>query len=333
MLPIFAMVGGVAAVPVPTVTNVQASGGAVGDIDGNYLATFTGTNFVLGATSFAVGGTAVTGVLVTSTTSATGTMPAKAPGSYAVTATTAGGTSTTNGTFEYYSPATEVLSAWWRAPWASPETATASAGTSAAAGNLSAGAAPSFATLLNGKAVADWNGSTNNMTNAAVVDTALLSLTGGWSGFAIANPDAAGAASAGSAYNEAAVWSDNGQGYQQLTFSTRGWTISRYDGNGSGLWQEATVACAPGAWRIVFFGWDGTNLWIQLDGGAPVVGGTLASPMITSGAPLVVGRNFSSNYFDGKHAELVFAKTNLYGGSTPKTKARGYARTRYQITV
>ncbi len=77
--------------PPPTVTGVTPGSGGTG---GGGTVTVTGTNFVGGGTTVTFGGAAASNVVVQSAAQLTATVPAHAAGPVAVTATTAGGTST-----------------------------------------------------------------------------------------------------------------------------------------------------------------------------------------------------------------------------------------------
>lgn len=89
----------VQSVVIPTISSVSPASGSTA---GNTTLTITGTNFVVGATSVAIGGSAATGVTAASTTSLTAVTPAHAAGAATVSATTAHGTGSLAGGFTYF---------------------------------------------------------------------------------------------------------------------------------------------------------------------------------------------------------------------------------------
>jgi IPT/TIG domain-containing protein len=81
----------------PTVTTVTPPDGPV---TGGTFITITGTNFVQGATTVTIGGVAVTGLTVVSSTTMTATTPAHAAGSSEVNVTTPGGSDPVSFTYD-----------------------------------------------------------------------------------------------------------------------------------------------------------------------------------------------------------------------------------------
>jgi len=86
--------------PAPTITGVSTSSGYT---TGGTNITISGTNFY-NVTSVTVGGSAVTNLVVVSTTSITATTPAGSAGSATVTVTTSTGTANDSGGFTYITP-------------------------------------------------------------------------------------------------------------------------------------------------------------------------------------------------------------------------------------
>lgn len=322
------------AFPVPTLSLVATAGGAVGDIGGSYAATLTGSGYAGTTPSVLFGLTAATSVVVVNDSTITCVVPAHATGVVSVSVTTAGGSTAPNTLFEFYSPAQEAMTSLWRGAWASPEVQTASAGTSGSNGNLTAatgGVTPLFTTLLNGIATATYDGIDDCMLNTSVVHTTLLGTTA-FHVYALIDALVAGTAAPGSAYTEAAIICDDGQGWFNFTYSTRGVTLSHYDLNGTGLWREATVACAPGQWHLVHGWYDGANLFVQIDGAAPVTGQTVTAPIGNSGATVATGRSYAAGTFlNGRIAEIGTSKLNL--GATFRSKLKSYVNTRYNLTL
>lgn len=83
----------------PTVTSVSPSSGWTG---GGTAVTITGTNFIVGATTVTIGGSAATGVTVAGTTSLTALTPAHAAGAATVSVTTVNGTGSLASGFTYF---------------------------------------------------------------------------------------------------------------------------------------------------------------------------------------------------------------------------------------
>ena len=77
----------------PSITAVSPAAGPIG---GGTVVTITGTGFIVGATTIAFGSSAGTSVSCSSTTSCTATSPAESAGTVDITATNAGGTSSTS---------------------------------------------------------------------------------------------------------------------------------------------------------------------------------------------------------------------------------------------
>jgi hypothetical protein len=86
----------------PTVSGVTPNAGPT---SGKTAITITGTGFIPGATSVAVGGTAATSVVATTTSTLTAVTPAGTLGPATVAVTTAGGSGTLAGGFTYVPPA------------------------------------------------------------------------------------------------------------------------------------------------------------------------------------------------------------------------------------
>jgi hypothetical protein len=231
-----------------------------------------------------------------------------------------------------FDPAVLALSGWWRASYAgSPWVSRASAGSSGANGNLAeATNPPATGAAVNGLTPADFDGSNDQLLNANDLHATFLS-TSAFHITALVKFNTAGAAAAGAAYGERAVLADDTQGYCNFSHSTRGITLSHYD-TATGLWREATVACGTGAWHLAHGWYDGVNLFVQLDSGAPVTGETVATPLPSVAGTVCVGRNYSGTAFvDGDIAEVMIATTNL--GSTARTDIKSYVNSRYALAL
>lgn len=312
----------------PTVTSVSTG---IGDIGGGYSTTVIGSNFVIGATTFTFGGVAATGVVVSSATLATMTIPAHATGVVSVVATTAGGSSAANSLFEFYSPAQEALTMWHRASYAgSPWAAVSSAGSSGLNGNFTeATNPPSVGTALNGRTPATFNGTTQTLTSAQNLNVYIN--VAAWSLSVLVRPTATAAArSVGAGYNDPAIIGETTQGYWYLTYTTSGVTIGHYDPT-AGTWKEATQACVAGAWHLVHAWFDGVNISISVDSVAATSVASTDQGIIGVG-PLMLSRNFAGGSYAACDVEEVWmSATDL--GSTSRSKAKAYVNTRYGLSL
>lgn len=319
----------------PTVTSVvNAISTSVGDIAGGYTVTITGTRLT-GTSSVTFGGTAATGIVVVGPTTVTCTVPAKAAGTYTVQITATDGTASLASAFEYWSPAQLALSGWWRgsytAPGADPRwTGTASAGGSGSRNLIAAVVTPPGAgTAVNGYTPADFVPATPNGldTNDAASDFLSLSAYSGW---ALVYFDAITTNSATAYQNDVIVNSSTG-GYMGVTARSSGLVyLYQYDGG----FPQAQAAAAAGAWQLVHFKYDGTSMKIGVNGtwGTPVAAGNIAVAL--GGEKLRFGQNASGGTFpmDGRALEYGFASSALADGDLA-TKMRGYAATRYGVSV
>jgi hypothetical protein len=105
--------GGPAAPTISAIAN--ARGNAVGDTDGGYTVTLTGTGFSGGGLASAtIGGNAVTSLSVTNDTTATCTVPAGTIGQKDVVVTGPGGSNTLTNGWRNWDPSALTLTGWWR---------------------------------------------------------------------------------------------------------------------------------------------------------------------------------------------------------------------------
>ena len=306
---------------VPTLASVVSAVGAwsVGDIDGGYSVTLTGTNFT-GATGVTFGGVAATSVVVVNPTTITCTVPAHGTGSVSVVVTTPGGSNAANSLWRYYSPAQETLSGWWRGDYANPWTPTASAGTSGSHGNLGPGVAPSVGAAVNGKHPAQENGTTQWLQSAAAGSTLLSGTT--FSFYALVNL-ASLSASVGQ-YVDPTIFADQA-GYLGLTYSSGG-LLGWIFGGGT----TPANALSAGAWALVGLTYNGATL-------TSIVGSATQSALMSLSSPLGsslavgggVGGSPGSTLMNGSIMEVITATSVL-----PSTAdLRAYIATRYGLAV
>lgn len=162
-----------------------------------------------------------------------------------------------------FDPTALALTGYWRAPYAgSPMVAMASAGASGANGNLTTrGVAPSVGTPVGGKAPAVFNGSTTALGAAHAFST--FGTAGSYSGWAIVYVAAISTDSAfPSLYDNNTIWS-NGAYAGVVLRSSGSVVLFHYDGF---FQHEASVAIATGAWCLVHWKYDGTNMRIGVNG-------------------------------------------------------------------
>jgi len=319
----------------PTVTSVvNAISTSVGDIAGGYTVTITGTRLT-GTSSVTFGGTAATGIVVVGPTTVTCTVPAKPAGTYTVQITATDGTASLASAFEYWSPAQLSLSGWWRgsytAPGADPRwTGTASAGGSGGRDLIAAVVTPPGAgAAVNGFTPADFVPATPNGLDTNDPASSFLAVSA-YSGWALVYFDAITANSATAYQNDVIVNSSTG-GYMGVTARSSGLVyMYQYDGG----FPQAQAAVTAGAWQLVHFKYDGANMKIGVNGtwGSPVAAGNIAVGL--GGEKLRFGQYASGGTFpmDGRALEYGFAASALSDGDLA-TKMRGYAATRYGVSV
>ncbi len=222
-------------------------------------------------------------------------------------------------------PATQNASGFWEAPYTtSPWLGKASAGASLANGNLtSAGLNIPAASA----GAVDFNGSSHYLASASN-----LSVFVGASAFNVSMliwADTAGTASIGAAYSERAILTDDANGFFSVSHSTRGVTVSVFNG---ASWSEATVACGTAGWHIVHVWWDGVNVSAKIDSSAAVVGAALASYGVSPATALTVGKNYDgSAMFDGKVRFLMVNPIDI--GAPARDELRVYVNATYGLSL
>lgn len=318
---------GVAAGSPPTLSSaVNAISTSVGDIDGGYTVTLTGTNFT-GATGVTFGGTSATAVVVVNATTITCTAPAHSSGVVDVIVTTpSGSNSAGNNAWEYFSPAQQSMSAWWRSytgtlPWA----ATASAGGSSTTGALvTAGVSdPTAGTALNGKGVAHFDGSANYAINGTTAQGNVWSTTGGLI-IALVKFNSESTAT-GTSYNDPPII-ENTNYDCGLTVSLSGATGFGYDG----AYEIPTPApVSTGVYHFIMLRWNGSTIGITVDTGAESTH-ALGTITIMNGT-LIVGKwAGGAKYAAMDLAELMCSLATVT--NAVRDKFRGYFSTRYNLS-
>jgi hypothetical protein len=310
----------------PTLVSVLSTVGswAVGDIDGGYSTTLTGTNFT-GATSVTFGLSPATSVVVVNPTTITCIAPAGASGSSSVVVTTPGGANPSNALWTYYSPAQEVLTGWVRGNFAVPWTPTVSAGGSGTNGNLvTGGADPVAGTAVSGHTPGAYGG-TSLLDYANTVPTYLAAAGSGI--FVMAKVNANALAPAALTYNDIALIED-GNAAVQLRYNTSGYSCTIYDGAG---YQASNYQIFPTAtWHCFAGWWDGVHVNGSVDGnvGAPVLAGnaSVAAVALHTGCNYTTGAKANADIME----IITMATTPTL---TQRQNIRAYLTTRYGQSV
>ncbi len=226
-----------------------------------------------------------------------------------------------------YDPAALALSGWWRASYAgSPWVAVASAGGSGSNGNMTeATNPPSVGASLNGLASADFDGTNDRLGNANDVTVFLGLSSTAYSISCVIAADAAATRSVGAAYSDAAILTDDTNGFFCLTFTSDGVTMMHYDGTFS---AEATQACAAdGNPHTVHAWYDGTNINVSVDGAAAATDAA-GTGYNTANALLRMGVNYNAGArFNGRIWDIMTAASNL--GPTARTNIESYFQATY----
>lgn len=224
-----------------------------------------------------------------------------------------------------FDPATLALSGWWRADYTgAPWAARASAGASLANGDLATNLSdPATGAAQNGFTPADFNGTTNNLSNATLDTTFYTSAAG--TIIALVRADTA-AAPTGSIYDDATLFRDANV-FAGLSYTTSGFGGFGYDG---AVYQSKYVAAATGAYHLVMMDWDSSNIGMTLNSAARV---TQACGALTLGGDAVnVGGGYLLTHcFDGRILELMVAPTTLSAGDYANIK--GYVNSRYALAL
>ena len=289
-----------------------------GTEDGGTSVTITGRGFLAGAT-VKFDGVAATGVVVVSSTSITCVTPAGTAGTADVLITTSGGADTGTAAFEYtssgFDPATLPLTMWYRDFAGAPWTPTASAGTSAANGNLTDDVSndpPALGTPVDGHAPASFNGSSEYLTNSNGMQTFVNASAGTLIGMVY---DAAPVADPGNSapYSTAWIMGEYTGGGSTMGFgmSDAGCRFGYFYTPGSD-WDSRAVAAAASAWHVVMARYNGTTAEIRVDDGAWTTFSIAAWDDLSSSFQTNVGANYDASVkFTGPIMELMAADTRL----------------------
>lgn len=311
----------------PTVSSVvNAISTSVGDIAGGYTVTITGTRLT-GTSAVTFGGTAATSIVVVDSATVTCTVPAKAAGTYTVQITATDGTASLASAFEYWSPAQLSLVVWNRASYSgAPWSGTASAGSSG--GNQLQDLAvttPGTGTAVNGYTPIRFASGTGQRLYGPNSDTVFGVSTG--SIVVLAKADTAGADAANTVSVRGLV-AVQGAGEFQMGHSTAGLRVSVYDG----AYQEVpSITQGTGAWFLAAARYNGSAVQARVNSGSFASNSTAAGNPVLSATATYLGASQAADTFDGDILEVLEGSLLLTDADV--TKIRGYAATRYGVTV
>jgi hypothetical protein len=222
------------------------------------------------------------------------------------------------------------LSGWWRGSYVgSPWTASASAGSSAANGDLSeATNPPAIGTALGGFTPASFDGTNDEISSSSLLDAFVAGGTGSALVLFLAT-QASAAAPAGQPYDDPGLVVQSGGGTTWgVNYSTAGVRVGFYDG----AWQDLAVAAAVGVYHLAQVKWDGASLWLRVDSGSWSSLAAGACNPSAAGGVVTLGRNYSSAaFFQGRILETVFANAVLDDATFDK--AKDYVNARYGLTL
>ena len=221
-----------------------------------------------------------------------------------------------------FDPATLNLSGWWRASYAgAPWAANASAGASAANGNLVTNLSdPTAGTAQNGFTPAAFTGG-QNLTNATDASTFFTSTNA--TIIALFYGVAAGAPS-GNIYDDPAIYHDGNADFG-LTYTTSGLTGYAYDG----AYQSKSVAVATGAYHLVMLRTNGSVLGMTLDSAAETTVACGTKAALTGGGQVGVG--YGGGGISGRLLELMFSPTAISNANYANVKS--YCNSRYTLAL
>lgn len=227
-----------------------------------------------------------------------------------------------------WAPSLLSLSGWWRGSYAgAPWAGVASAGTSSAE-NLEdgLGGSPTAGAAVNGLAPAQFDGVNDTLLSESGSGLGAFISAATWSGWSLVYIDTAVAdPGAGSRRSAPAAWEDNGGTVLGLHIHAGGITLAQVD---SGGLKEVNVAAASGVWHLAVYGFDGTNLWLSVDGAAA---STVAAGEPTSlSTYLRLGASYIPDYFHGRLLDQAFAKVDLSGQIANLV---GYVNGRYALSL
>jgi hypothetical protein len=225
-----------------------------------------------------------------------------------------------------FDPATMALTAWWRGSYsASPWVGTASAGNSGSEDLTEGTNPPSPGSTVDGYAPASFDGSNDLLANAGPMSGFIGGAWGVWimfkSGTAFAD-QGAGSRNLNTQFlaSDAGVWN--------IGFSTAGIHVQVTEGGTGTIKDPGPIACGVGAWHVLFCWYDGTDISLQLDEGAPSTVACAAMHAALAASALNVGIRFNSTLtIDAQVMEIGMIDSAFSGTDT--TDIYAYLQDRY----
>jgi hypothetical protein len=121
---------------------------------------------------------------------------------------------------------------------------------------------------------------------------------------------------------------DTGSTTFGLNYSDAGVTFEIFDA--SVTWRELTAAASTGAWHLAQAKWNGTNMFLRVDGGA--WGSLSCTGPTTTALVMPVGRTFDgATFYNGDMLEVI-TSTQVLSDAT-FDGLRDYVNSRYGVSV
>lgn len=230
-----------------------------------------------------------------------------------------------------FTPASLSLTGWWRDfAAATPWVGTASAGSSGSNNLTEATNRPSAGATLNGQATADFDGTNDQFVGAALSTFYTTTAYSGWALVYIDAINTAGTADPGNS-NDCIVCSA-GTGAHLVRLSSTGPIVTHYLLNNLGGNATVSATITTGAWNLIQWKYDGTNIKIKVNSAAWVSAAVGGASAFSLAANLGVGKNPNGdNWYDGKMAEMGLADSVISDGNFDSI--RQYCNTRYGLSL
>lgn len=226
-----------------------------------------------------------------------------------------------------FDPATLALTGWWRGSFAaSPWVGTASAGSSSTNDATEATNPPAVGSDLNGYDSADFDG-TNDLLSADGTMADYINATA-YSAWALVYIDAI-ATDSGTIYQNDPPMADSGAYWGAYLQSTGPMVVVYH--NGLTIEGTATVSITTGAWALIQWKYDGTDLSVRVNSGAwdsMAVDELRAAGLTTT---LQHGHNYNVAWFNGRAVDLGVADTAFSDGTFDDIK--DYVNDRYGLAL
>lgn len=312
------------AAPTVSAVNNGKTSAAVGDTDGGYTVTFTGTGFANdGLSGITIGGVAVTSVNVTNDTTATGVVPAGTIGEKNVVVSGPGGTGTLTNGWRNWDPSALTTTLWLR------ETRTTSGSTvtqwtdkSGNSRNFTPPAtAPNVGPTVNGQPTVNFDTGAKSLTNATALSSFIAN--NAFTIYAVVNVTTYGTNSTGDA--DQAVIGDTG-GIWALSLHQSTTAVRLYNWDGSEDNDSQTLAVET--WALIEGFHSGGALLTRKNNGSQSAG-TASGNSTSLAGTMRVGQSSTAQNMNGSVAEIVLMNSVL--DATTAGYYRAYAMTRYNL--